>query len=185
MIDYLYSIDKAIFYFINNTLSNPIFDKFFPFITYIPNWFIAYIILWFIILLKGSNRGKIAAFLVILLIATSDQMSSSILKNLFERIRPCNIIENVNILINCPKSYSMPSSHAVNNFAVAIYFSYLYPKLKWVLIITASLIALSRVYVGVHYPSDIIIGALIGSVIGFLFSIITKKIEILLNTKKS
>jgi len=78
----------------------------------------------------------------------------------------------------------MPSSHAVNNFAVAIYFSYLYPKLKWVLIITASLIVLSRVYVGVHYPSDIIVGALIGSAIGFLFSIISKKIEILLNTKR-
>lgn len=170
MTEFLYSIDVSIFYFINNTLSNSLFDQFFPFITNIKNWFLLYIVLWFILLLKGGKVGKIAAIGIILLIAVSDQLSSNLLKNFFERIRPCNVLDHVNILVNCSKSYSFPSSHAVNNFAVAMYFYRIYPKLKWILFPVAFLVALSRPYVGVHYPFDIFIGALIGILLGYIFA---------------
>ena len=133
MVDILYSIDLSIFYFINHTLSNPIFDKFFPFITSVKNWYIAYIIVCSILLIKGGKLGKIASVGIIILIASSDQISSTLLKNLFERIRPCNELEDVNLLINCSRSFSFPSSHAVNNFAVALYFYRVYPKLKGIL----------------------------------------------------
>jgi undecaprenyl-diphosphatase len=111
------------------------------------------------------------------LIAVSDQISSSMLKPFFERVRPCNVIENVNILVNCTRSYSMPSSHAVNNFAVATFFSRLFPKLKVILFVVATLVALSRPIVGVHYFSDIFIGAFIGITIGYAFSIAAIKIN--------
>ena len=175
MIDFLYSIDLSVFYFINSTISNPIFDKFFPFITNVKNWYLAYIILWSILLIKGGKIGKFASFGIILLIISSDQISSNLLKNLFERLRPCNALDDVNILVNCSRSFSFPSSHAVNNFAVAFYFYKLYPKLKWVLFITAALVAFSRPYVGVHYPSDILAGALIGMLIGYIFALLTLK----------
>lgn len=181
MIDFFFSIDLAIFYFINHTISNPIFDKFFPFITNVKHWYLAYIILWFILLLKGGKIGKIASVGIIIVITASDQISSNLLKNLFERIRPCNALEDINILINCSKSFSFPSSHAVNNFAVAFYFYKLYPKLKWVLFIVAAVVAFSRPYVGVHYPSDIFIGAIIGICIGYIFATISIKINNRLN----
>lgn len=124
------------------------------------------------IIFNGGRRGKIAAFGVILLIIITDQFSSFFLKNLFERIRPCNVLPDVNVLTGCTGSFSFPSSHAVNNFGVAIYFGKLYPKYKWLLISIASIVALSRPYVGVHYPSDIIGGALIGGIIGYLISLV-------------
>jgi len=173
MIDFLFSIDLALFYFINHTISNPIFDNFFPFITNVKHWYIAYIILWTILLFKGGKIGKIASLGIIILVITSDQLSSDLLKNTFERIRPCNALDDVNLLINCSRSYSFPSSHSVNNFAVTMYFYKLYPKLKWILFLSAVFIALSRPYVGVHYPSDIFLGALIGMLVGYIFAKLT------------
>lgn len=177
MIDLIYSIDLYIFRFLNQTISNPFFDKFFPFITNPQNWFIAFIILWLTAIIKGGRIGKISAIGIIILIVISDQLSSHLLKPLFERIRPCNVVENVNLLVNCTKSYSMPSSHAVNNFAAAVFFSRLFPKLKIALFIVATLAALSRPIVGVHYFSDIFIGALIGSLLGYLLSIVALEID--------
>lgn len=177
MTDLIYNIDLYIFKFLNQTISNPLFDKFFPFITNPKNWFIAFIILWLIAILKGGRLGKISAIGIIILIVISDQISSHLLKPFFERVRPCNIVENVNLLVNCSKSYSMPSSHAVNNFAAAVFFSRLFPKLKVALFIVATLIAFSRPIVGVHYFSDIFIGALIGSILGYLISVVALKID--------
>lgn len=177
MNEFLFSIDVSIFHFINQTISNPIFDKFFPFITDIKNWYIAYAILWFILIFKGGKIGKIAAFMSILLIIVSDQTSSHLLKNYFQRIRPCNVLDDVHLLVNCSKSFSFPSSHAVNNFAFAFYFYKLYPKLKWSLFITAFLVAISRPYVGVHYPFDTFAGIIIGSFIGYLFAKLTQYIN--------
>lgn len=177
MTDLLYSIDLYIFNFLNQTISNPLFDKFFPFITDPNHWFIAYIILWFIAILKGGRLGKISAIGIIILIVITDQLSSNVLKPFFERVRPCNVVESVNILVNCTGSYSMPSSHAVNNFATAVFFSRLFPKIKIVLFVVATLISLSRPIVGVHYFSDIFVGALFGALIGYLMSVVVLKID--------
>lgn len=168
MAEFLYSIDLAIFYFINHTISNRLFDNFFTFLTEVRHWYIAYLILIGIMVFKGGKKGRIAALGVIILITLSDQLSSFFIKNLIARIRPCNVLTDARVLTGCSDSYSFPSSHAVNNFAVAVYFYLIYPNLKWVLFITASLIAISRVYVGRHYPSDIVGGAIIGSAIGYL-----------------
>ncbi len=184
MIEFLYNVDVALFYLINSTISNPVFDKLFVTLTDVNNWYITYIILWGLCFFKGGKIGKIAAFLVIPLIAVTDQFSSHLLKPLVERSRPCNVLDDVNILVTCTKSYSWPSSHAVNNFAVAGYFALLFPKYKHILFTVAALVALSRPYVGVHYPSDILGGALIGFGFGYLFAMIAKQIYIRINSGK-
>lgn len=183
MIEFLYHIDVALFYFLNSTIANPVLDKLFVTITDVHNWYIAYIILWGICFFKGGKIGKIAAFLVIILIVVTDQFSSHLLKPLVERTRPCNVLEDVNILVTCTKSYSWPSSHAVNNFAVAGFFAVLFPKYKYVLYTVAVFVALSRPYVGVHYPSDIIGGALIGFGFGYLFAMIAERIYQYINSR--
>jgi undecaprenyl-diphosphatase len=170
MENFLYSIDLAVFYFINHNLANPVFDKFFPFITEVKNWYLAYIILLGICFFKGGRIGKIATITAIILIALSDQLSSFFIKNLVSRVRPCIALTDVRILTGCTNSYSFPSSHAVNNFAVSVFFLKIFPKFKWILLISASLIAFSRVYVGRHYPSDVIGGAIIGALLGYLFA---------------
>lgn len=185
MVDFFYSIDTWLLHFINNTLSNHLFDKFFPFITEVKNWYVAYIILFLVLLLKGGRIGKIASFALIILIITTDQFSSFFLKNLFERVRPCNVFTDLNVLVTCTESFSFPSSHAVNNFAVAMFFAKLFPKLKWAFFIVAILQAFSRPYVGVHYPSDILGGMLIGLFFGYIFAFIVLKIEGFFSQRKT
>lgn len=177
MADALYQIDVVLFYFFNNTISNPLFDKFFVFITDVKNWYLTYLILLLISFFKGGRIGKIAALMTILLVATSDQISSNLLKNLFERVRPCNVLPDVNILVGCTSSFSFPSSHAVNNFAAALYFGKIFPRIKWILLATALIVAVSRPYVGVHYPSDAFGGAVVGAIIGYLFALLVIKID--------
>jgi len=170
MTDFLSLIDQQVFYFINQTLANPVLDRFFIIITDVKSWYIAYLILLGISYTKGGRIGKLAVGGTILLILATDQFSSSLLKNWIERIRPCNELPDVRTILGCTGSFSFPSSHAVNNFAAAVFFYRLFPRLKPVLLITASLVALSRPYLGIHYPSDIIGGALIGWGFGYIFS---------------
>lgn len=172
MTDFLYSIDVAVFRFINGTLANPVTDKLMPFITDVTHWYLVYVLLWFIILFKGGKYRIGLAIGMILLVTISDQISSNLLKNLIERSRPCKVLENVHLLVTCTDSFSFPSSHAVNNFAAAMFFTFFYRKLKWILFSVATLMALSRIFVGVHYPSDVVGGALIGILIGYILAVL-------------
>jgi len=178
MAEFLYSIDVTIFYFFNHTLSVGFLDKFFSIITNVNNWYIAYIILLGILLTKGGRQGRIAAAAVVLMIVVTDQLQHKVIKEIFERIRPCNALAEVLTPLGCNGTFSFPSNHATNNFAVAVLFYRIYPNLKLPLFITASLIAISRVYLGLHYPSDILGGAVIGSAFGYVFSIAAIRVNI-------
>ena len=170
MVDFLYQIDLSIFYFFNHTIATGFLDKFFALITDRHSWDITYILLIGILIFKGGKKGRLAILGIILVILVSDQFGD-LLKHLIQRVRPCNSLDNVRMTIGCAGGFSFPSNHAVNNFAAASFFYKLYPNLKIPLFITASLIALSRVYLGVHYPSDMLGGVIIGSAIGYLMGI--------------
>jgi undecaprenyl-diphosphatase len=139
-------------------------------ITNVKNWYLAYVILLGISFFKGGLKGKLAVVGVILLITFCDQFSHNVLKELFERLRPCNALDDIITPAGCGGTFSFPSNHAFNNFAAATFFFLLYKNLKWVLFISASLISLSRTYLGLHYPSDIFVGALLGILFGYLFA---------------
>lgn len=170
MIDFLYSLDLSILYFFNHTLSSGLLDRFFSTITNVNNWYITYIILLGICWTKGGQIGKIAVIGVLLLIIAGDQLGHRVIKEIFQRERPCNVFSDILTPLGCTGSYSFPSNHALNNFAAATFFYRLFPKLKWILFITAFLVALSRLYLGLHYPSDMIGGALIGIFFGYIFA---------------
>lgn len=175
--EFLYSIDLTVFYFFNHTISTGFLDKFFSIITDVNKWYIAYIILVGITFFKGGRRGKIAVIGLILLVIVTDQTGYRILKELFERVRPCNVLTDVITPIGCAGGFSFPSNHAVNNFAAAVFLLKLFPTYKWIFLVVATLVSLSRIYLGVHYPSDVIGGALIGAAFGYLFSIAALKLE--------
>ena len=174
MIEFLYSIDTSIFYFINRTISNPVTDHLWPLITEYSNFMIVRIALlgvWVLLIVKGGSRGRTAALLCIVILAASDQLSSSVIKALVARPRPCHdidgtpVLQGIHLLVNCGSGKSFPSSHAVNNFAMATLFAYYYRRWTWAFLAWAALVALSRVGVGVHYPSDIAGGAVIGTIV--------------------
>jgi undecaprenyl-diphosphatase len=86
------------------------------------------------------------------------------LKHAFDRTRPCHTVADVHLLVGCSHSFSMPSSHAANTGAAAFHFMLFYPQLWSVLLLAALAVAYSRVYVGVHYPGDVMVGLLVGLV---------------------
>jgi undecaprenyl-diphosphatase len=169
--EFLYSVDTAVFRLINQTLSNPVGDVLWPLITdYIRLWPVRIVLLavWVWMIWKGGRRGRTAAVLLIPILYFSDTVSSSLVKQWVARPRPCHqldgaaVVQGIHMLVECGPGKSFPSSHAVNNFAVATLFSFFYRKWTWAFVSWASLVALSRPAVGVHYPSDILGGALIG-----------------------
>jgi undecaprenyl-diphosphatase len=171
VIEFFFSIDRAILLFINCTLANPVGDWIWPWITgYDQHWpvRIVFIVLWLWLMIRGGTRGRTVAIMVIPALVLLDQFSSAFLKELVARPRPCHdvggvpIVQGLHMLVQCGGGKSFPSSHAVNNFGIATLFSYYYRRWTWAFVTWASIIALSRVAVGVHYPSDIAGGAVIG-----------------------
>ncbi|UCE03359.1 MAG: phosphatase PAP2 family protein [Candidatus Latescibacterota bacterium] len=157
----LAALDTSLFRWINGH-PNAVFDSLMPFVTGAGNWHLVILVTWTALLLFGGGRGRVAALLVIPLLILSDQTSSNLLKNIFERLRPCNALPDVRLLAGCSSSFSMPSSHAANFGAAALHLSIHYPRMAPILAGMALLVAYSRVYVGVHYPFDVVVGLGVG-----------------------
>ncbi len=157
------ALDIKIFFLINQTLSNPVFDSIMPLITNKNNWVLIIIILFFYLAIMNGRRGQIALVILIVVVGLTDSFSTFILKPYFGRIRPSyDIYEYINLLVAKGGKWSMPSNHAANISAIAVVLSYFYEKMKIPLYSLAVIIAFSRVYVGVHYPADVLLGGLIG-----------------------
>ena len=157
------ALDIKIFFLINQTLSNPVFDSIMPLITNKNNWVLIIIILFFYLAIMNGRRGQIAFVILIVVVGFTDSFSTFILKPYFGRIRPSyDIYEYINLLVAKGGKWSMPSNHAANISAIAVVLSYFYEKMKIPLYSLAVIIAFSRVYVGVHYPADVLLGGLIG-----------------------
>lgn len=177
MLEYLIEIDKLLFIFINQNLVNSFCDSLMPVLTDWDKTLAGRIIIFLSVILlafKGGKKGRILLVLLVITVAISDQLNSSIIKQLIGRPRPCHlidgamVIDQIRLLVNCGSGFSFPSSHATNYFAAATLISFFYTKAKWLFFAFASSIAFSRVYIGVHYPADILAGALEGTLIAFI-----------------
>jgi undecaprenyl-diphosphatase len=142
------------------------------------NWVIPVVAAVLVILWKGGARGWGIVGGAVIVIALCDQSSAHWLKPWVGRIRPCHVVEHVNLLMNCTDSFSFPSAHAANTFGAAMWFSYGFPRLKWVVFPLAFLVSVSRVFVGVHYPLDILAGALLGVIIALVMIMIVEWVRL-------
>jgi len=172
VIEWLYNLDVNFFRLGNEALANPVLDAVMPFITNVQHWYFVYVISIAGLLIYGGRRGRWAVLFAIITIVISDQLSSFVLKPVIGRLRPCHALDQVRLLVNCGGGFSFPSSHAVNNFAIALFFGSVYRNALLYLLIVASVVAYSRVYVGVHFFSDVIAGAFIGAGIGYLVALL-------------
>ena len=169
LIENLKSFDLQIFFFINNNMSNSIFDILMPLITNKNNWIIPVIIFVLYLLFLNKIKGKIVFVIILISLGINDYFCATILKPYFQRLRPSHeMFELINLLISKGGKWSMPSNHSSNMFALATIISYFYPKTKISIYLLASIISFSRVYVGVHYPLDIVFGAIIGYTISWI-----------------
>lgn len=168
ILDYLSSIDTALFVIVNRDLSNLFFDRVMPLVSFAGNSGAVWILL--AVLLGLKNRHfRLRGFIVIALaLVGSFLLADELLKHLFARPRPFLVIDPVNLLITAPHDYSFPSGHSATAFAAATAMALLDRRLTPAVMLLAAVEAYSRVYVGVHYPFDVIVGAMVGALTGWV-----------------
>lgn len=162
MIEFISQLDVWMLLRLNAGVANPFFDWLMPIATELRNWAPLVIAGLLAIAIFGGGKGRTAVLLAIVLLTVTDQLSSTVIKNFVERPRPCHDVEGVRVLYRCGKTFSFPSSHAVSSMAAAIFFGLLYKRLLWLLISVAVLVSYSRIYLGIHYPFDILAGWILG-----------------------
>lgn len=171
--------DSTFFHFINQnhwTWG----DYIFPILRFPKTWIPLYAFLFLYMAFKFKWKIWPWVLMAIVCITISDQLSSQVLKPYFSRLRPCQEIQNSVILLvpHCPGNASFPSSHAVNHFAIGMYFLFSLKKYwkSWAFFfpLWAFSIAYAQVYVGVHYPFDVLMGALLGIAIGSFVYLLSK-----------
>lgn len=181
---YLLHIDQRVFRFINSGLSNSFFDWIMPYMRLPQFWIPVYVFIFVFCLWRYKKQGIIIILLLLATFAVADFGSASLIKPLMHRVRPCNDPAMEPYLISrvpCGTGYSFPSSHASNHFAISVFLIMIFQRRwRWIwfwALLWAATVCFAQMYVGVHYPIDILTGALYGTMVGYLFSLVHKKYQ--------
>lgn len=161
----LYNFDNAILDFIQTYMRTGVLDSILPYLTKLGDGGIFWIIIAIVFLISKKyrlNGIKLGISLLLCLI-----IGNITLKPLIARIRPFDLNKGIELLISRPTDFSFPSGHTMSSFAAAIIIYNANKKMGIASLILATLIAFSRLYLYVHFPSDILAGMVIGTAISF------------------
>jgi membrane-associated phospholipid phosphatase len=188
-------LDAQLLLLINHSAANALFDVLMPTLSSQGYLLILPFLLFMILrgISRKDTRGKsylFAAIGAIVIACCSAYLAGGVedwMKDAVARVRPCRAIESIRLIVPCPKSYSMPSGHAISSFSFAVPLFYLsrdYLARPWRLypIVLAAMIAFSRLYLGVHYPTDVLAGVLLGTSIAMGLS---RGYELILRKKRT
>jgi membrane-associated phospholipid phosphatase len=172
---FLIHVDYTSWYYLNTLWHNDFMDSFIPFLRNQWTWTPLYLFLLVFMLMNFGKRGIIWCIFFIATFAISDQLSASVVKEIFHRVRPCNnpqLSGLVHNIVPCGSGWSFPSSHAANHFSLAMFMAItLGNRAKWIwpaALCWAASVAYAQVYVGVHFPLDVVCGGFLGMVVGIL-----------------
>lgn len=173
ILEFLKQMDYSIFHFINNTISNQTLDSIMLFLRNAHNWIPLYILLFIYLIYSYKWNGLKYGLYILIAFAIADSITFQLLKPWFGRLRPCHSETlTVRLLLNhCGGKYGFPSNHAANHAAIAIsiVLAGIFKK-KWInylWLFWAFMIGIAQIYVGVHYPSDILAGFILGASIAY------------------
>jgi membrane-associated phospholipid phosphatase len=172
MIDLIFEIDRDLFEFLNGKLSHKFLDFLMPWVTNAYTWIPLYVGILVYFIYRYKTLFYIPFLGLLLTFGACDYVSSGIIKPKVNRVRPCNdtTVTSRVVGVSCRNSPGFPSSHAANHFGIATFMIFLMGTRKrfglgfWLW--WASIIAFSRIYVGVHFPLDVIAGAFLGIFFG-------------------
>lgn len=174
MFSAIQNIDFYILDFLQTMARSGFWDRFFPFFTSLgdPFMFVCYAAILLVI-----SKTRRDGFMVSAGMLTGLLLGELLIKNLVQRARPCWIKPEVILLVKNPKDYSFPSGHTMTMTIFTFILVYNHPKLAFGLVPAALLLAYSRMYLYLHFPSDILAGIILGLAIGFLTVKLTPKVE--------
>lgn len=158
-------MDISLFFFINKALQNRFFDLVMPFFS--DRAYLPFLMIVSYEFFKDRKKALFVLSLCVLAFVLGDS-SANILKHLFKIPRPCHSLEGVRLLTACGSSFSLPSGHTVNSFAIAAVFAHFFRRTAFLTFALAILVGFSRIYIGAHYPTDVIAGAMWGGVIAWV-----------------
>lgn len=180
--DQLIKLDVSLFKLINQHGNNA-WDPFMLFATGKFTWLPFYVILLLVVIYKYRVDTWKFLIMVVLSILIADQISSSFLKPMVMRLRPChdlNLVNQIRLVVDsCGGQYGFVSSHAANSFSIMILVSRAFNNRKALVIMAvwASIVSYSRIYIGVHYPLDVICGGILGVLSGLLVWNVSNKVK--------
>ena len=175
----LANLDARLFYLINKNCANPAFDILMPFLTWLGSGEFLFVIAVLILFLKAKNKR---AALLLLAGLTVTYYIVYFLKNSVARPRPFITLPDVRVLTP-EKNFSFPSTHAAQSFMAAVLLSKFF-KYYILLFAIALVVCFSRVYLGVHFVSDVVAGAIIGAITGYALIAAARAAQVSLNNNK-
>jgi undecaprenyl-diphosphatase len=167
MLENIILIDQPLFYFINKNLADSFTKFIMPIVTDVKSWMPLFAVFCVYQIWKGGLNGRLCVAAILLGILICDQLNSSIIKEIFQRPRPCHFLLDINLLVGCGAGKSFPSSHAANSMMAVTVIALFFRKHKYWLPLLAVLVGVSRIFVGVHFPFDVFVGWLVGVGVGF------------------
>ena len=179
----LLQFDESLFFLINQEGQSLVLDWLLPIMREKYTWIPLYVILIAYSFYKFRKNASWWILLLGLTVGAGDMISHRLIKKQVERPRPCRneqLKDEVRLLVPCGSGYSFTSNHATNHFALATFFAgtlgLFFRKWRWLFFLWAFCIAYAQVYVGLHYPLDVIAGGILGTLIGGGTSLIWKRI---------